>query len=670
MPKKTIKSPILFRTLEFRQDDIDVEHRSVALSFSSELPVERWFGVEILDHSAGSMRTDRAAKGLPLLVNHSRNDQIGRCNDVDIGKDKRGHAVAIFGKSSRASEIFQDVQDGIRQEVSFGYRVHAMVLEKQEKDKPDVYRVSDWEPYEISLETIPADYTVGVGRTSGDREYDVTVYETPTPTTKEVRTMNYCPFCGKELVEGLCPDGCKAPQAPNATRAVTVTSPVMPDTTKIEGEIQRRIAEILAIGEQHKCTELAHEAVRKGASVEDFRKLVLEQIYSLKLKPVQTMDPSIGMSRKDLKQWSIVRGINASITGDWSDAGLEREASEAVAKVMKKTAQGFFVPSDVMGISLGEARGIGQQQSQNVIERFINMLMHRDLQKVNWAAGGALVATELLASSFIEMLRAKTRVKQLGATVMSGLVGDCAIPKQTGTATGYWIAEGAAPTESQQTVGQVGLTPKTCGAFTDYSRKLMNQASIDIEAFVRNDLASIIAIQQDLAAIKGTGINGEPLGILNWPSVNVTALGVNGAAITHAGVVGLETQVMTANADIGAMAYLTGPALYGALKTTPKTGAILEPIWSDRTPDRPLNGYPCAISTQVPANLSKGTGVNLKALIFGVWSTLIIAEWGTVDIIVNPYVSSQTGNVRVSALMDTDINTRHQQAFSVIKDAT
>ena len=102
---------------------------------------------------------------------------------------------------------------------------------------------------------------------------------------------------------------------------------------------------------------------------------------------------------------------------------------------------------------------------------------------------------------------------------------------------------------------------------------------------------------------------------------------------------------------------------------TAKTGAILEPIWSDRSPDRPLNGYPCVVSTQVPANLQKGTGTALKALIFGVWSCLLIGEWGTIDILVDPYTGSSSGNVRVRALLDTDINTRYQQAFAVIKDA-
>ena len=648
----------MWRSVETPGESIDEEKRTIEFSFSSETPIQDWPGMLlILDHKPECVRLERLQNMGSLLVDHNRSDVVAAIEQAFIGTDRRGRAVARFGRSARAEEVFRDVADGIRRGISVNFQVHHAVLE-EETDTQETYRATDWEPLEVSLVSVPADPSVGVGRSDALQPVarPAAHQSQHINRTKEVHTMNFCPICGKQLVDNICPDGHDISAAParSAAPPPLPPAPAVPPikVADIERQVTERVATILALGEQHKCAELARAAIAANKSVDEFRTEILTTVY--KAKPIDTPDAAIGMSRADLKNWSLVRAIRAAADNDWSSAGLEREASLAVAKIMGRPPQGFFIPFDIMRAPFDESRQLGR----------------RDLQKVNWAAGGAIVATELLSASFIELLRAKTLVKQLGATVFSGLVGDIAIPRQTAAATAYWVAEGVAPTESQQTLGQVGLTPKTCGAFTDASRKLLNQGSIDVEVFMRNDLATILSIAQDLAAIIGTGVFGQPLGILNWPGVGVVAIGANGGAITQAAVVGLETTVMTANADIGSMAYLTCPALYGTMKVTPKTGAILDPIYDTRTPDRPLNGYPCAVSTQVPANLQKGTGTNLRALIFGVWSSLIIAEWGTIDILVDPYSQSSSGNVRVRALMDTDINTRYQQAFAVVRDAT
>ena len=156
----------LTRSFIFERASVDEDKRTVELSFSSEVEVERWFGFEVLDHSAGAMRMDRIIGG-SFLINHDWDDQVGVVESVRIDADKKGRAVVRFGRSSRAEEIFQDVKDGIRKQVSVGYRVLGAKL-KETRDDDDVYLITDWEPYEISLVSVPADITVGVGR-SGEK---------------------------------------------------------------------------------------------------------------------------------------------------------------------------------------------------------------------------------------------------------------------------------------------------------------------------------------------------------------------------------------------------------------------------------------------------------------------------------------------------------------------
>ena len=352
-------------------------------------------------------------------------------------------------------------------------------------------------------------------------------------------------------------------------------------------------------------------------------------------------DPAIGMTDKELQNYSLVRAINAAITGDWRKAGLELEASQAVAKRLGREPQGFFVPYD---------------------------WQQRDLTKGTAGAGGYTVSTDLLATSFIDLLRNKQVLSQAGATILSGLVGDVKIPRQTGGATAYWVDESGAPTESQQTVDQVSLTPKTLGVFTDISRKLLLQSSIDVEGMVRTDLATVIALAIDLAGLHGTGADNQPTGIAATTGIGSVAGGANGLAPTWAHIVGLETEVATDNADIGRLGYVTNAKVRGKLKVTDMGTDTGRMVWADNK--TPVNGYSAHVSNQVSSALTKGdsTGV-CSAIFFGNWADLIIGMWGVLDILVDPYTGGTSGTVRVIALQDVDVAVRHAQSFAAMLDA-
>jgi hypothetical protein len=160
-----IKTGQLSRQFNFERDQVDAEARTVTLSFSSEKPVERWFGTEVLSHSPESVDLTRLNAKAALLANHDLNDQIGVIENATV-ENGRGIATVRFSKSERGEEFYQDVLDGIRLNVSVGY-----TIEEMEEKSERVFTATQWAPHEISLVSTPADFSVGIGRSdavSGD----------------------------------------------------------------------------------------------------------------------------------------------------------------------------------------------------------------------------------------------------------------------------------------------------------------------------------------------------------------------------------------------------------------------------------------------------------------------------------------------------------------------
>lgn len=631
MAQKTLSLKPQFRSIKLDRAAVDTETRTVPLSFSSESPYERWWGVETLDHSDGALRLDRLKSGGPLLVDHDPTNQIGVIEEVTIGQDRTGRAVVRFGKSPRAEQEYQDVFDGIRQNVSVGYQIHRMVLE-EEKDGKEHYRILDWEPLEISLVSIPADITVGVGRSESGEAHEVLV-ETPDAEVTEPET---------KIEEET--DNTQTTEQEIKTMEIEVNKA----REEVRNQELDRVRQIHAIGDQHQMRDLAQEYVSKGCSVDEMRAAVLEKMG--KIERVNTT-ADIGMSDKEVRSFSMLRVINALANpGDRKlaeAAAFEFDCSRAVAEKLRRSAQGCFLPLDVQ---------------------------KRDLTVGTASAGGNLKATNLLGGSFIEMLRNRMMVQKMGAYLLDGLVGDVAIPSQTGGATAYWVAENTAPTESNQTFGQVTLSPKTVGTYTDLSRKLILQSTPAAEMLIERDLATTIALGLDLAALHGTGSgNNQPTGIAATSGIGSVAGGDNGLAPTWANIVSLWSEVAIDNADLGATGFLTNSKVIGKLMTTDKASGAAQfvcPSFPDAEGMTTLGGARCGVSNQVSSTLTKGTSSGVaSAIFFGNWNDLLIGQWGAADILVDPYTGSAAGTVRVRILQDADVAVRHAQSFAAMLDA-
>lgn len=621
------------RALLVQRAAIDEDARTATLAFASEAPYERHWGIEILECTPSAMRQGRLRSGANLLCDHDTTDVVGVIESVEIGADRVGRAVVRFGKSARAEEVWRDVVDGIRRNVSVGYLIHkAQLVETVEG--LETYRVTDWEPFEISLVSVPADASVGIGRALQGTA-DAAAKAITVSVEVEIEPQGQQPEAPEPDDSADGEDDTTPQTTPNP-----LTSEKGISMSDITTPTQRNhAAEIAAIGATVKGgNDVAMRSIQAGHTVEQFQ---AELVRHLSTQPVPNAD--IGLTRAEAKRFSMLRALNALANPQdmaaRNAAAFEFECSAAVGKVMGRDARGIYLPTEVQ---------------------------RRDLTAGTNNAGGYSVATEL--NGFIDILRNAMVLPGAGAQFLSGLQGNIAIPKLSGSATAYWVAENGAPTESQQTLAQVTMSPKTVGAFTDISRRLLLQSSLDVESMVTGDLAKVVGLAIQQAAINGSGASNQPSGILTQVTPGVVG-GTNGAAPTWAHVIALETAVAISNADIGSLGYLTNAKVRGKLKGTEKFATTNgAPVWADGT--TPLNGYAGYVTNAVPSNLTKGTASGVaSALIFGNFADLLIGLWGATDIQVDPYTGGAAGTVRVRVLQDCDIALRNVESFATMVDA-
>jgi HK97 family phage major capsid protein/HK97 family phage prohead protease len=582
------------RSMDAETDVVNEERRTARIAISSEVPVGRSFGDEILDHSETSIDLEFARSGrMPLLLDHDPRQQIGVVEDVSLDSTSRVlRGTVRFGRNGLAKEVFEDVMDGIRSNISVGYAVN-----KMDREGKDSFRVSSWSPMEVSFVSIPADRTVGLGRSADD---DLQTRKPATPQ-KEDATMSENTQIDVEAV--------KAEAARSAAK----------DT-----------AEMYRLAANHNKRDLADKAIAEGKSLSEFRGQLLDVIGT---KPLD--DTEIGLSKKEVRRFSLMKAIramsNPSDRKAQEAAAFEFEAAAEAAKRDGVDPQGLYIPADV-------------RRSWD--------LSKRDL---NTTDDAAVIAEDFRGGDFIDVLRNASSVMQAGATMLTGLQGDIKIPKKTAASAAGWIAtEGGAASESEPTLGQVTMSPKTLGAFTDITRLMMMQSSLDIEALIRNDLSVAIAQAMDLGALAGSGASGQPTGIKNVSGINApTAFAA--ATPTFAEVVAMETAVAEDNALMGNLAYILPAGMYGALKTTTKDSGSGQFVVE---PGNTINGYRSIVSNQVTAG----------DLYFGNFSDLLIGMYGGLDITVDPYTNSTSGTVRIVALQTMDVAVRHAVSFAYNND--
>lgn len=293
----------------------------------------------------------------------------------------------------------------------------------------------------------------------------------------------------------------------------------------------------------------------------------------------------------------------------------------------------------------------------------------RDMLAETTTAGGYTVDTTL--GGLIPILEPKLQVEEMGATVLRGLTSNIDFPRNDADAAAVWASEVATSTETSPTFDKISMAPERLTAFTDVSKQVMLQSSIDMENFVRRRLNFAVRKALDSAAINGSGSSNQPTGILNYSGVNDITIGTDGGVLTWALVVQFETETATDNADMGRLGYLFTPGVAGLLKTTKRDTAGNGFIWEGPNGSGSVNGYRALTTTQMPSTLTKGSSSGVcHAAIFGNWEELIIGQWGGVDLLINPYTKGKEATVEVIVNSWWDIEIRHAVSFCICNEIT
>lgn len=613
---------------------------------SSEYPVERFFGTEILDHSPGSIRMDRVKAGaVPLLFNHDMDDVIGMVDDLRL-MDRRLVSDAHFFSTSRANEIDQMVEGGLRN-VSIRYRIHTV-----EVDKNGDERVIDWEPLEVSIVSIPADPTVGMGRAvEGQPSFEamriLAPPESPAVSAETPKTQKQEKAMSEESRKA---DEVEADEGNTAERKeesrqprveVEERQPRSDDAIALERQRREGITNLckanriddkirdLWIGQGISLTEVSKDLLR-----------IIEERGNTNPEPAS----KLGMSPGETQRYSLQRAIRACAENDWSAASFELDCSRQVAAKLNKapSKEKFFVPFDVMNdpkrITPGAQRHLGQ----------------RDLS-TGAGGGGFLVETDNMG--FIEFLRNRSVAFRMGTRRMSGLQGDVTIPRQSAAATAYWLGnETTQITESAPTIVQIALSPKNVGAYTEISRQLLLQSSPDAEGVVTADLARVVATAADLAVLNGSGASGQPEGILQTSGIG----SVTGTSLGFAGVLEFQSDVATANVEPTRGGYVTTPAVASLMAQRVKFSNTASPLWDGNLWDGNMCGFPAMSSNQMPA----------ATMLFGDFSDTIVGEWGVLEVEVNPYANFQAGIIGVRAIYSLDVAVTRPFSYSSASSIT
>jgi len=632
---------------------------TLTFSFSSEAPVERWFGREILVHEEGSVDLGRMNDGGVYLWNHNRDVVLGVAEKAWLGDDRRLYSTVRWSPNTleKGSEEYkrrQDVEAGIVRNVSFAYEINKI------DERADGFYVTEWNVLEVSSVSVPADQTVGLGRAMDEpaAEPEPTAEPTPEPSAPAEPTVTIDP----ELVKSAVSKALHSLTAQAAERTDTPVQTLMTtETINVEEVAQsariaerERVASIKSMCDQFQLSELAEKLINDDASIDAARAVVMEQIGMRKVsfegRVHDAGGAELGLSKREVKRYSFLRV--AQYLADPNPrtaeaAGFELEVARAAQAKHSRSANGVLIPWEVLGSSRA-AETPGQ-----VVGTF--------------GDGGALVGTDRLDAQFIDLIRNRSAFLNSGLTMLSGLEGNVEIPKKLSSSQYYFVGENAEVANSKLTFGLVNMIPRTIGVRVPISRRMMIQSSPDVENLVRIDMAESVALGMDYTIGYGTGSNGQPLGIINTTGIgSVTFAGgtakdfpasLGGGSALNCGdwgdYVDLETELAIDNLDAGSMRYIGNSVVRGALKQTLRaSSAGSDYIMTDAGT---VNGYQFTVSNQMQQN----------DVLFGNFADCVVGMWSGLDVVVDPYTQSASGQVILTVHQDFDVAVRRAQSFAL-----
>lgn len=603
-----------YRTMMLERSSINEEERSIELSFSSEHPVLRRNGYEILSHRSEDADFSFIGSGAaPVLLGHDSSQQIGVVQSAGI-VDGVGRAQIKFSRSGLGQEIFNDLVDGVRQNVSVGYSTSQKKLDGKIEDV-NAYRYA-WQPYEISIVSLPADPTIGVGR-AADEE---TIINTDIPTATEAQMSDQ----NLEIPE------IEATVAEQRSAEVTKTTRAA------------NIADVTAICKRYGFEDKVEEFVTSERSLEEIKAEIIKEWSARNKATTFSQAPAIHVKQE--RSYSLGKAIVAASTGNWKDAGYEREQSQELAHKSERNwnEHTFHVDPNMVVRSSNTVGGVG--------------------------SGAELVGTQYMPERLIDALWNKTFLGSLGTDSMLGLQGNASFPVINSNATSTFVGE-VGPLPAAQSLGTAlkTISPKQMVSKFEYSRQLLVQGLPNIEAKVMDQLYRSIAQKLDEVALANSGVTLSTTGLLN-EITQVVSMGTNGGIPTLAAFWELQKALINSKTLQGNLAYLTSGSAFATMHTTLKDSANTASGYILADGQNTLNGYPLVWSQNVPNTLSKGTGTNLSAAILGNWSDLLVAQWGSIQVEIDPFTAADTSQYLVRSYSFWDMLIKRPESFAIIKD--
>jgi len=609
-------------------------------AFASEEPVPRFFGTEELVVTSEAARLERVAQGVvPVLSNHRSDSVVGRVLSVRIAKGV-ARARVRFSRSAAARDVVQDVVDGIRQGVSFGYRVHRMEL-VESGDDGDRFKVTDWELFELTLAAIPADSTVGVHRSH--LRADESAFEGPLAAARAGRRSTDMTISHAQLAE------MERDEFESTVRN-------WPTPKRVAAEEAVRRLHLEQVGKNFRATpEHTRRAIEKGRSVEDFLQ-ELRELRSRSSSPLEpppmgldaeraigSRDPVFSLDGHDTRHFSLSRALNALAAGRPELAEGEFELSDhlrAADPRREYRGRALTVPLDLLTRAIGKG-------SPNT-------------------TGAALVGVEHLGSAFIDVLRPNLAVGQLGATVIPAQGPDLSIPRQISSASTGWVTEGAGSGESSAEFDSILLTPKTARVRTDITRRMLKQSDPAVDMLIQRDLVEALMVAVDAAALAGAGGAAEPEGLLSISGIGSVAYDATSGATERQSFIDLIDSVASANVRMTSPGFIVSSSVKARL-----LGRAIDPgsgrfLWDADGNDPEMGrivGTRAVTSNNVPQAL--GAGSNEHAIYFGNWGDLIVAQWGTVDLMTDEVTLGDSGGLVIRAFFDVDVAVRRPVSFAI-----
>ncbi len=578
------------------------EDGTYTFPLSSETPYRRYDGDEILVHTPEAVDLSFLKSGsAPLLDSHNRWDgldaQLGVITDAWL-EERRLYVTVKFSNRENAQEIRRDVDEGIIRNVSVGYDVH-----KVERDvDAESYRVIKWTPKEASFVSIPADETVGIGRSA------VTAKEGQMDPIKQEKPSN-----------GQMP-GVRSDEERAAA-------------------METAINEISALAASHNLGDLARDFIRGAVTRGEEPSLaVFKGIVRAKLpEGTPLVNEDIGLTEKETQRFSLRKFLlatsNDATAQQVREAEFELRAVDAAGEARVGT---YRLPPELM-------RSWGSFEVDGVHVR----------AAMGTGGNTNVQSTDHLANQFIYNLRNRLVLGQLGLTMLTGLDGNVDIPGGNANVAAAWLgSEDADAAESNPSFRKISLTIKDLAVYTDMTRRMLLQSTIDIEMYVRMQILDAMAQAIDTAGFYGSGAAGQPRGLANTAGIG---------SVTFAGVYPTRGEIIDMRTEIAATNQTDSPVFVG---NSDMAGGLMKAT-IDAGSGRFLMETEGRLTT---GNRYEETNQITNGDLFaGVWSDMIMGTWGTLELDRSTEAKFLSGGLRLRAIQSLDFAVRRVGSFALGK---